>query len=577
MVKRLTKTAALFVVAMMLFTLFGCGGSTSDSGTTTAAVTDTEAGTQTTTQAAPEPVTLKISIIGAYVPTPGIQTDSVAKEIEKKTGITLDVTAITSEPDYKTKLGALIAAGDLPDIFWVPSQQEQSIINNSNSAYDITELVKTNGKDMLANPAIKASLEYSMKYLGNGKLIYIPVLNGDDPPPTWPIVAPQIRWDLYKQMGYPEIKSWDDYLTVLSDMQKKFPTAANGKKAYGIALFSDWGDWPIAITEAWFGNINAAHGMTVDISDMSKLSPDYTDKNSPYFRAIRFYNKAKQMGVLDPESATQKYDQQTAKVKAGQLYAQIPGWDRDLYQGNPDEGFAAIPLIENEKFVSGIISTMGSYNYAISATTKYPDRAVDLFNYLSTVDGSKTTLNGVKGITWDDVNGVEQYKSEIEAKVLKGLDASARIETTVDLYHQFAMLSPNYKDPASGNYILVSNSADFLAKQFASNLVLQDFMNHYGYKTPGEPWFKIKTYTYDAAIANALPTLPEDLKVIEDKVTSYKNTNSFKLIMSKDDSELEAGIEKFIKDINDMGFQKIVDWTTEQWAKIAPEVMAMGK
>lgn len=576
MIKNLSKRAALFLVVMMLFTLFGCGGSTSDNSATTTSVT-TESSEVTTTPAAPEPVTLTLSIIGAYVPTPGVQTDSVAKEIEKKTGITLDVTAITSETDYKTKLGALIAAGDLPDIFWVPSQQEQAIINNSNSAYDITELVKTNGKDMLANPAIKGSLEYSMKYLGNGKLIYIPILNGDSPAPTWPIVVPNIRWDLYKQLGYPEVKSWDDLLTVLAEMQKKFPTASNGKKAYGISLFSDWGDWPIAITEAWFGNINVGHGLSVDITDMSKLLLDYTDKNSPYFKSIKFYNKAKQMGILNPESATQKYDQQTAKVKAGQLYAQIPGWDRDLYQGNPGEGFAAIPLVENEKFVAGITSTKGGYNYAISANSKNPDRAVDLFNYLSTVEGSKTTLNGVKGITWDDVNGVEQYKSDIEAKVLKGLDATSRIETTVDLYHQFAMLSPNYKDPATGNYILISDSPDFLAKQFSSNLVLQDFITHYGYKTPGEPWFKLKANTYDAAIANALPTLPDDLKVIEDKVTNYKNINSFKLVMSKDDAELAAGIDKFIKDINDMGYQKVADWTMEQWAKIAPEVLNMGK
>lgn len=575
MVKKLTRVITLFVAVMMFFTLFGCGSSTSGNNATTAAVSTASAET-TAAPAAPEPVTLTLFLNAVNIASSGVQTDSVAKEIEKKTGITIDVTKVEGDA-YKTKLGALLASGDLPDIFFVPSQQEQTLINNSNSAYDITELVKTNGKDMTANSAINGALEYSKKYLGNGKLIYIPTMDGDGPPPTWPVVAPGIRWDLYKQLGYPEVKSWDDLLNVLAEMQKKFPTAPNGKKAYGVSFFTDWGDWPIALTEAWYGIASVGHGLSVDITDMTKLLPDISDKNSAYFKAAKFYNKANQLGILDPEAVIQKYDQCLAKAAAGQSYFHLPGWDRDCYQGKPGEGFAAIPLIENGKFVSGVTSTKGYWNYAISANTKNPDRAVDFFNYLSTVEGSKTTQNGVKGITWDVVNGVEQFKPDIEAKVLKGLDPAGKIETTVDLYHQFCMLSPNYIDPATGNYIYIPNSPDFIAKQSASNLVLQDFMSHFGFKTPGEPWFKVQVTTYDAAIVNALPTLPSDLKVIEDKVNNYKNINIYKVILSKNDAEFAAAVDKFIKDINDMGYQKVVDWVNGQWATIAPEVLKMGK
>ena len=53
---------------------------------------------------------------------------------------------------------------------------------------------------------------------------------------TW-----DLRWDLYKELGYPEIKTLDDMVDVLGQMKEICPTDDNGKTTYGVSLFTRLG------------------------------------------------------------------------------------------------------------------------------------------------------------------------------------------------------------------------------------------------------------------------------------------------------------------------------------------------
>ena len=52
---------------------------------------------------------------------------------------------------------------------------------------------------------------------------------------TW-----DLRWDLYKELGYPAIKNLDDMVEVLAQMKEICPKDDNGKTTYGVSLFNDW-------------------------------------------------------------------------------------------------------------------------------------------------------------------------------------------------------------------------------------------------------------------------------------------------------------------------------------------------
>lgn len=54
---------------------------------------------------------------------------------------------------------------------------------------------------------------------------------------TW-----DVRWDLYKQLGYPEVKDLQDFRKLLKDMQKICPKDDAGNKVYAVSLWPDWDD-----------------------------------------------------------------------------------------------------------------------------------------------------------------------------------------------------------------------------------------------------------------------------------------------------------------------------------------------
>lgn len=51
---------------------------------------------------------------------------------------------------------------------------------------------------------------------------------------TW-----DIRWDLYKQLGYPVVKNLDDLVTLFKDMKAICPTDDNGKETYAMSVWPD--------------------------------------------------------------------------------------------------------------------------------------------------------------------------------------------------------------------------------------------------------------------------------------------------------------------------------------------------
>lgn len=144
--------ALLLAVCMLLCVLSACAATPADPAVdNTPAETPASNGEETKapeeTPAAPaentEPVTVTVALVGVNYDMPtGELTDVVAQKIKEATGITIEVVASCSDTEqYKTKLGALIAADDLPDLFWVPSNAEQILLNNAGLAYDATELV----------------------------------------------------------------------------------------------------------------------------------------------------------------------------------------------------------------------------------------------------------------------------------------------------------------------------------------------------------------------------------------------------------------------------------------------------
>ncbi|MDG0809922.1 extracellular solute-binding protein [Cohnella rhizosphaerae] len=226
-----TTFAAL---AVALAVTAGCSGN-SNNGTaspsasaapsaSSASATASDSGSPTSAPAK-DPITLKVQFNATG---PDFEGTDVYNEIVKQTGVTFKIERFDEEK-FKVEL----AGGDLPDIIQVKNVNTtylQQLIEGG-SILPLDDLVKSNGPDIMA-PVYAQSLDYSRKFWSNdtGKLYVIPMQIGKS---GWGFdqqVGFNTRWDYYKELGYPEIKSIDDMVNVLADMVKKHPTTAEGKK-----------------------------------------------------------------------------------------------------------------------------------------------------------------------------------------------------------------------------------------------------------------------------------------------------------------------------------------------------------
>ena len=133
-----------------------------------------------------------------------------------------------------------------------------------------------------------------------------------------------LRWDLYKELGYPEIKNLDDMVDVLAQMKELCPTDDNGKTTYGVSLFADWdGDMVMFVkstASAYFGYDE--FGIGLYDSDKQEYHP-CLEENGPYLTALKFYNTLYQKGLLDPDSQTQGYDGMVEDYQNGTAFMNV--------------------------------------------------------------------------------------------------------------------------------------------------------------------------------------------------------------------------------------------------------------
>ena len=162
---------------------------------------------------------------------------------------------------------------------------------------------------------------------------------------------PDIRWDLYKKLGYPEINTLEDYIDVLEDMVELQPVSDTGGKTYGASLFSDWdGDMVMFVksTAALYGWDEFGFGLYNADTDEYQ---DLFAKDSIYLRCLKFYNELNQRGLLDPDSMTQNYDMHNEKYQKGAAFFVIFDWmgsgtyNSDAHKA---EGRAMLPRPAND-------------------------------------------------------------------------------------------------------------------------------------------------------------------------------------------------------------------------------------
>lgn len=336
----------------------------------------------------------------------------VAKDILEKINVVVEVVSATGD-----EMAVMRASGDLPDIFITQASERGELIS-SGFVLELDDLLKENGADILKEAAL--AIEFLKIHLseGTGKIWFLPGAGGYDPT-FWygegSNISPHMRWDYYKELGYPEMKSMDDFLDVVEQMVKKHPRTEDGKRVYGVPSWSDWGLWPYTIQLAgvygFFPTDTKAKEADVKTN---KLYDAYGNPDSSLWKTVDFYYQQNRRGIFDTDSLVGKWGDIQSKSANGQYVATFfrslvdPGHNLLAPEG---KGYIHIPMDGIGQW-GGHDGRYGSNNCRwVAAKAERPDKVVEFLNYCYSVDGAMTLWNGVEGVQWDVVDG----KSEADA------------------------------------------------------------------------------------------------------------------------------------------------------------------
>jgi len=381
---------------------------------------------------------------------------------------------------------------------------------------------------------------------------------------------PHIRFDLFSQLGYPSINTLEDFIPVLYDMVRLEPVSSVGTPTFGVSSFPDWdGDMVMMVksTAALYGWEEFHIGLfcTQTWEWQGALDPD-----GWYLRALRFYNRLFQLGLFDPDSMTQTWDDLREKYQNGVAMFNIFSWIADHF--NTDEhltqGKMMRPVLAADQMnlVHGLSVYGGSRVWSIGANSNFPELAMEIINWLSTPEGVLAYNHGPRGITWDVDDDGEAF---LTALGLATKEDSSTIITYGDWTGEYrlgefqhnnttwALDSVNPDSPSGLTFNHVFWPSTELMREVSdieqawrdwSGFVLEDdFIKNNGYSV-----FINSQYSANRQ--------SRELRTIWEQVTLTIKEGSWRAIYAQSDEEFEAIVAQMTADAYAFGYQQCVDW-----------------
>ena len=584
------RILAMLLAAVMTASLAGCGkGGETASGTAGIDNGGQEAAGQD------EVVTLKMFIRNQSKYT-GLQEDPVAKYIEEKLGIRIELTVDSSlgnttaqTSTFNELLATKLASNDLDDImdFGSPSGNPE-ILYNLNRAVEagmiipLDDLVAEYTENLSTDPRLTIRNDYRREHMYNDGKFYSVGGWGGMGLDQLPGAANWVRWDLYKEMGYPDVETDEDYLEMLKEMQDSYPETPGGEKVYAIGgAFADpqgMGDgfvnrdYPLS---KGYEPLEGNYAVYLNHATKQVEAP-LQDPDSFFWNGVKLYYKANQMGILDPGAVTMSSAEYTEKINKGAYLSAVNGWQVMNKEaildglGMKDAGY--MPMRPLEDVVSLSVyweSVVGGNEFAITSKCKYPEKAIQFLDWCMSEEGSRMITQGAEGMAYTmdgDVPSVtQQYLDDNAGGTVDmaetygkwkyaGINAFQHIDVDSNGYYIQPEQIPNVD-----NYSAVKKDAlSFYGTESFTDYFTQ-YKNRAGEKLPNVIW---STYT------SGIGSKTDDIKQKYAQINEYMYKQIFKMIYAKDDAEYEALQNEAMEKVGELGVDDVVKWYQDRFAQL---------
>lgn len=399
---------------------------------------------------------------------------------------------------------------------------------------------------------------------------------------TW-----DLRFDLYQQIGAPEIKDYDDLIDALKQMQEICPTDDNGNPTYGVSLFNDWdGNMVMYVkstASAYMGGDEFGFGL---YDPSNQTFTGCLEENGPYYEALKFYNKLYQEGLLDPDSQTQGYDGMNEDYLNGTAFLNVFNFMGSALYNTP-EHLAAGKIMYPVKpgaatpIRYGLNVYGGNRIWSIGANTEYPELCMAIYNWLSTPEGRMTAEYGPKDLCWYyDEDGKTHFTelgqaAKTDIKTAMGAPYSGTFDDGSFKMNNTTWALDAMNPDSDGETYNYRNWASYSTE--AGSDIEQAWRDWAGADTPDLYFDKSGNFKLSPGTTYSEGVRDQDLQAKWDQVAECVKTNTWKAIYAKDDAEFESIFADMVTQAKEYGYDECVEWCeNEATIRAAAEDAAMA-
>jgi putative aldouronate transport system substrate-binding protein len=473
------------------------------------------------------------------------------------------------------------AAGDVGDIVVLSRENARKCIEAGLLA-DLTEYVETStwlGKFQKGMDELAKSFETEGIYVIPAQAS--PDLDAESSPyfyGTNPEDGAYLRFDLFDEIGAPELDTFEDLLNALSEMQERFPNGDAWEKTYGFSFFRDWDKNNMKMADSLIRQM----GFSMDETGFLMVNGDaltavpVDDETGAYYRALEILFTANQMGLVDPESSFQTWNDYLVKIRRGAvLYSPWPWASVEYY--NTDEkvsknsGYAFVPVNECRYWTESYSPYGRSGNvFAVGSKCGNIDRVMEFLDWYASPENTECALGcmGPENYLWEMEDG-KPVPNQEGVKFLKQLQdyqapeslGSGRFRDgciqTNALIWDIGAVNPNTGEPFS--YMFWSSIA-----QQNDSLLAQRWSDRYGEDSPKDYLLNHNAIEFSPACLVSYPVESDGMNAMRAACETALIGASWDMVFASDREEFDRIWSNLKREMYSLGYEQCLEWDRQK-------------
>ncbi|MGG4404021.1 ABC transporter substrate-binding protein [Paenibacillus amylolyticus] len=494
--------------------------------------------------------------------------DAVGKKITEETGVSIDAEFDISSGGGNDRISLMAASGDYPDLIFPKGNLTRLV--DAGAMIDLTDLIEEHAPNL---KKIYGEHFNRLKYSNDDPSIYwIPTNGAIDQVSFDATNGTAIQHRVVKELGYPEIKTLNDFEKVLREYYEKHPTTDDGQPTIPLTLSADGWQRMITVTDpAVMSTGGPGDGEYFINPDTYEAVLHYKrPEEKEYFRWL---NKMYNEGLLDKDSFVQKDDQYKSKIASGRVLSLLdPSWGFSDAEnalksaGKDDMTYGFYPVTLDDSFQRKDFQNIGFDGYGIGITVDCEDpvRAIKFLDWMSSEEGQVLRNWGVEGEQYNVEDGVRTIPADVQERKNKDNNTFTK-ETGVGLYYIFgAHYGDGVKDSTDNYY--TTNYPEQIQQSYSDEE--KEALKGYGITTwkdlfPSEEEFPVKEW--GAAYNMPIPSDSGDYNVVYQKTQDIIQKRIAEAITSSP-SAFEGIYDNMITELDNAGAVAMEQQYTE-WIK----------